>query len=131
MIYADRFYFESAAQNQRIIEKIPKFPISFDLSQLLNFFILKFALDLFYNFYDPKKEKSGYKEFVNYLYEMGESMKMLSLRQINEQSLTSTEKALPKNSLHFDNGFLTIKDVLSLPKFHPFWNPSAFRRFET
>ena len=45
---------------------------------------------------------------------MGEHMKMLSLRQINEQIMASPEKNQVKNTLHFDNGFLGVKDVFLL-----------------
>ena len=53
-------------------------------------------------------------------------MKMLSLRQINEQIMASPEKNQVKNTLHFDNGFLGVKDVFLLIFFWFFIDFSYF-----
>jgi len=83
---------------------VKKFPIHHNILILI---------DLFYNFYEKKKEKLAYAELVNYIYEMGNHMKMISLRQIDAKLMSEPPKKRNefKNQIKFENGYIDIKNV--------------------
>lgn len=90
-----------------------KSPISFDLSIFFKIIINLFIkIDLFLKFADEKKENYGYNELVNYIYEMGCNMKMISLRQFDKELLKQQEELNKSNNiLKFSNGLINIKSV--------------------
>ena len=94
-------------------------PKAFDLSNIYVFlcfsYVFIYNLDLFYNVYNTKPEKlNGYQDLLSYIYEMGENMKMISLRQIdiNMISKPNDVKSNSLNDLKFDQGFINIKKVI-------------------
>lgn len=103
MIYSDKHYrpaIETKAEHEELLKKIEKIPISFDLN-------------LFYNHYDPSKNKLGANDLLQYIYEMGTNMKMISLRQIEESSLLdSSKKNKALNTLKLEKGFILMKNVI-------------------